>query len=60
VLEDLTGAVMPNPIAIWAKPASESYTRYDDDQLDESRLIPETIDGFLYCSVPGSGAREFS
>lgn len=44
------------PIAIWAKPASQSYTRYDDDeQLDETRPIPQTNDGFLYCPVPGTG-----
>lgn len=47
---------VPKPIAIWAKPASQSETRYDDDdQLEESRPIPETSDGFLYCSVPGKG-----
>jgi hypothetical protein len=51
---------VPRPIAIWAKPASQSGTRYDeDDNLVESRPIPETKDGFLYCSVPGAGAAEF-
>jgi hypothetical protein len=47
---------VPYPITVWAKPASESYSRYDwDDQLDESRPIPETRDGFLYCTLPGQG-----
>jgi hypothetical protein len=47
---------VPNPIAVWAKPASESYSRYDeDDELDEHNPIPETRDGFLYCTVPGQG-----
>jgi len=48
--------IVPKPIAVWAKPASESCTRFDDDeQMDESRPIPETKDGFLYCYDLGSG-----
>ncbi|MEW6435540.1 MAG: hypothetical protein AB1508_00050 [Pseudomonadota bacterium] len=48
--------IVPRPITIWAKPASDSSTRYDDDdQLDPARPIPVTKDGFLYCSVPGHG-----
>lgn len=44
------------PIAIWAKPASQSATRYDDDdQLIDARPVPKTNDGFLYCPVPGRG-----
>jgi hypothetical protein len=47
---------VPKPIALWAKPASDSSTRYDDDdQLDESRPIPKTKDGFLYFTWPGRG-----
>ena len=50
------GGTVPRPIAIWAKPPSDSSSRYDeDDQLDESTPIPETKDGYLYCSVPGRG-----
>lgn len=41
---------VPKATVIWAKPAKHSSTRYDDDErLDESRPIPETKDGFLYC-----------
>lgn len=47
---------VPKPIAIWAKPASDSYTRYnEDDELEESSPIPQTKDGLLYCAVPGRG-----
>lgn len=47
---------VPKPIALWAKPPSQSSSRYDeDDQLDERRPIPETKDGFLYCTEPGKG-----
>jgi hypothetical protein len=47
---------IPKPIAVWAKPASEASSRYDeDDKLDESRPIPETRDGFLYVTRPGRG-----
>lgn len=49
----------PMPITVWGKPASQSFTRYDDDdQLDETRQIPETKDGFLYIYWPG-GRAEF-
>jgi len=52
----LYGGTVPYSIDVWAKPASESYSRYDDDeQLDESRPIPETKDGFLYSTWPGQG-----
>ncbi|HYD18448.1 MAG TPA: hypothetical protein VEF76_08215 [Patescibacteria group bacterium] len=39
--------------AIWAKPASQASSRYnEDDQLDENMPIPETRDGFLYTCWP--------
>jgi hypothetical protein len=50
--------ILPKPISIYAKPARLAWARYDeDDQLDESRPIPNTKDGFLYVCVPG-GRRE--
>ena len=46
---------VPQRIAIYAKPARFASSRYDDDdKLDESRPIPDTIDGFLYYCRPGS------
>jgi hypothetical protein len=46
---------VPQRIAIYAKPARFASSRYDDDdELDESRPIPDTIDGFLYYCRPGS------
>ena len=49
---------VPKPTAIWAKPAKHSSTRYDDDdRLDDSRPVPETNDGYLYC--PEGGLPEF-
>jgi hypothetical protein len=45
----LYDGTVPQHIAIYAKPARFADTRYDDDdQLDESRPIPKTKDGFLY------------
>ena len=45
---------VPMPICIWAKPARDASSLFDeDDQLDESKPIPETKDGFLYCCWPG-------
>jgi hypothetical protein len=50
----LYDGIIPKPIELWAKPASESSTRYnDDEELDESRPIPESNDGFLYCTDAG-------
>jgi len=48
---------IPKRIVIYAKPARFAASRYDyDDQLDESRPIPATLDGFLYsCSLGGCG-----
>ena len=44
----------PQRIAIYAKPARFASSRYDDDdELDESRPIPDTKDGFLYYCRPG-------
>lgn len=49
---------VPRPIAVWAKPASYAYGRFDeDDRLIESRPVPETKDGFLYIFVPGQSYR---
>jgi hypothetical protein len=46
---------VPMKMAVWAKPAHLASSRFDeDDQLIESRPIPETIDGFLYFCWPGS------
>ncbi|MBA2589538.1 MAG: hypothetical protein H0U98_13055 [Alphaproteobacteria bacterium] len=45
---------IPKPVAIWAKPAAQSAVRYDDnDQLVESRPVPDTKDGYLYCTDTG-------
>ena len=47
--------IVPMPISVWAKPAHLAASRYDDDDhLDGSRPVPETIDGFLYCCWPTS------
>jgi hypothetical protein len=45
----------PRRIAIYAQPARFASSRYDnDDQLDESRPIPETPDGLVYsCDLTG-------
>ena len=45
---------IPMPIAVWAIPSFDSSSRYDEEEkLDESRPIPETLDGYLYITVPG-------
>jgi hypothetical protein len=47
--------VAPMRIAICAKEAPFASSRYDeDDQLDETRSIPQTLDGFLYYTNLGS------
>jgi hypothetical protein len=47
---------VPMKTEVWAKPARFSFARFDeDDQMIESRPIPETRDGFLYFSSHGSG-----
>lgn len=44
---------VPRQIWIYAKPAHMAWSRFDDnDQLDESRPIPKTKDGFLYFCFP--------
>ena len=45
----------PRRIAIYAQPVRFASSRYDnDDQLDESRPIPETPDGLVYtCDLTG-------
>jgi hypothetical protein len=46
----------PVRISVHSKPAKFASSRYDeDDQLDESRPIPETKDGFLYRCHPVGG-----
>lgn len=51
----LYGGTAPMRIEILAVPACFAGSRYDDDdQLDETRPIPETKDGFLY--LPSLGA----
>jgi hypothetical protein len=48
--------LVPMPASIRAKPAQQASSRYDDDdQFDESRPIPATKDGYLYCGWPYSG-----
>jgi hypothetical protein len=48
-------STVPVQISIWAKPAHLASSRFDeDDHLDESKPIPETKDGFLYCCRPGN------
>jgi hypothetical protein len=50
---------VPMRICIWAKPARDASSRFDDDgRLVESKPIPETKDGFLYCYRPG-GSGEY-
>ena len=47
---------VPMKIEVWAKPARFAYARFDEeDHLIESGPIPDTKDGFLYFSLPGSG-----
>ncbi|HTA99649.1 MAG TPA: hypothetical protein VK804_04165 [Bradyrhizobium sp.] len=49
---------VPRPISVLRKPAKWAHSRYDweTDQWDESRPIPDTVDGFLYyCSLGKSG-----
>jgi hypothetical protein len=49
----LYDGVVPQRVAIYATPARFASSRYDDDdQLDESRPIPTTRDGFLYYCWP--------
>ena len=49
--------IAPRPIAIMRKPAAmaESRINYEADNydIDESRPVPETKDGFLYFCSPG-------
>jgi hypothetical protein len=46
---------VPMPVAIWAKPAHLSSSRFDEDeQLIESSPIPATKDGNLYVCWPGN------
>jgi hypothetical protein len=49
----------PRPISIMRKPATMADSRFDWEttgQVDESRPVPETKDGFLYfCSLGRSG-----
>jgi hypothetical protein len=46
---------VPMKLAVWAKPARLSSSRFDeDDHFMENSPIPETKDGFLYSYWPGS------
>jgi hypothetical protein len=46
---------VPRPIVVWAKPTFDAWDCYDEDEeLDESRPIPETNDGFVYFTRPGA------
>ncbi|HLX82901.1 MAG TPA: hypothetical protein VKR59_03325 [Terriglobales bacterium] len=55
-LYDLT---VPMEITVWAKPARLAWSRVDDDEnIDETKPIPETRDGFLYYYRPG-GSGEY-
>jgi hypothetical protein len=46
---------VPMRMSVWAKPARLASSRFDeDDHLDESKPIPETKDGYLYCCWPGN------
>jgi hypothetical protein len=45
----LYDGIVPRRIEIYVKPARFAWKRYEDhDQIDETRPIPETKDGFLY------------
>jgi len=49
---------VPSPISILRKQAKWASSRYDweTDHWDESRPVPDTVDGFLYyCSLGKSG-----
>jgi hypothetical protein len=51
----LYDGTVPMRISVCARPARFASSRYDDDdQLDETRPIPDTKDGFLYCCFPFS------
>jgi hypothetical protein len=52
----LYDGIIPRSIEIVAKPARFASSRYDeDDQLDETRPIPNTPDGFVYRCMPSGG-----
>jgi hypothetical protein len=47
---------VPKRITIYAKAARFAGSRYDDDdQLDDTRPIPDTPDGLVYFCSPGGG-----
>ena len=47
---------VPMEIAVWAKPACQASSRFDeDDHLVDTSPMPETHDGFLYFCWPGRG-----
>jgi len=51
---------VPYWIEIHARPAKFAGSRFDDDdQLDETRPIPATLDGFVYYSSLGNAAGQF-
>ncbi|MGV8840347.1 MAG: hypothetical protein ACWA6X_08590 [Bauldia sp.] len=50
----LYGGVKPMRIEIHARRARYAPTRFnEDDDLDESQPIPDTVDGFIYLSDAG-------
>lgn len=51
---------VPRRIEVILRPAQFAASRYDDDdQLDETRPIPQTADGYLYHLVSGGLGRDF-
>jgi hypothetical protein len=45
----LYGGTVPTQVAIFAKPAEFAYSRFEEDEeLNKSAPVPETLDGFLY------------
>jgi hypothetical protein len=52
------GGVTPMRIEIYARPARFAPSRFDDDDdLDESRPIPQTDDGYVYVAEGVDWAR---
>jgi hypothetical protein len=52
---------VPMEVTVWAKPAHLAWSRFDeDDNLDETRPIPETKDGFVYYYWPGGSGEHMT
>ena len=57
----LYAGTIPERIAVYAKDARYAYSRYDEyEELDESRPIPDTKDGYLYYCWPGSSGEHLT